>query len=80
MELVKLLHVHQYSVDNFSYSSPSGILGSDRSRIPLKPVLGGVRIVSLSFSSHEQTQYTKPDVSLNCRFSIFLQELFFQII
>ena len=26
------------------------------SRIPFKPVLGGVRIVALSISSHEQTQ------------------------
>ena len=26
------------------------------SRIPLKPLLGGVRIVALSFSSYEQTQ------------------------
>ena len=26
------------------------------SRIPLKPVLGGARIVALSISSHEQTQ------------------------
>ena len=26
------------------------------SRIPLKPILGGVRIVALSISSHEQTQ------------------------
>ena len=80
MELVKLLHVHQYSVDNFSYSSPSGILGSDGSRILLKPVLGGVRIVSLSFSSHEQTQYTKSASFLHCRFSLFMQDLFFQII
>ena len=30
VELVKLLPVHQYSVDIFSYSGPSGILGSDR--------------------------------------------------
>ena len=29
VELVKLLPVHQYSVDIFSYSGPSGILGSD---------------------------------------------------
>ena len=29
MELVKLLPVHQYSVVIFSYSGPSGILGSD---------------------------------------------------
>ena len=26
------------------------------SRIPVKPVLGGVKIVALSISSHEQTQ------------------------
>ena len=29
MDLVKLLPVHQYSVDIFSYTGPSGILGSD---------------------------------------------------
>ena len=29
MEFVKLLPVHLYSVDIFSYSGPSGILGSD---------------------------------------------------
>ena len=29
------------------------------SRIPLKPVLGGVGIVALSISSHEQTQYNR---------------------
>ena len=41
MELVKFLPLHQYSVDIFSYSGPSGILGSDaESRIPLKLVLG----------------------------------------
>ena len=45
-----------YSVDSFSYSGPSGILSSDGSRIPLKPELGGVRIVALSISSYEQTQ------------------------
>ena len=28
VELVKLLPVYQYSVDIFSYSGPSGILGS----------------------------------------------------
>ena len=56
MELVKLLPVHQYSVEIFSYSGPSGILGSDESRIQLKPVLGGVKIVALSICSHEQTQ------------------------
>ena len=29
MDLVILLPVHRYSVDFFSYSGPSGILGSD---------------------------------------------------
>ena len=56
VELVKFLPVHRYSVDIFSYFGPSGILDSDESRIPLKPVLGGVRIVAFSISSHEQTQ------------------------
>ena len=56
MELVKLLPIHRYSVDIYSYSGPSGILGSDRSRILLKPLLGGVRIVAFSINSHEQTQ------------------------
>ena len=30
VELVKLILMHRYSVDIFSYSVPSGILGSDR--------------------------------------------------
>ena len=49
-----------YNIDIFSYSGPSGTLGSCRylaeSRTPLKQVLGGVRIVALSISSHEQSQ------------------------
>ena len=45
--------MHRYSVDMFSYSGPLGILGSDRYRIPLKPVLGGVKIVALFISSHK---------------------------
>ena len=56
VELVKLLPVHQYSVVFFSYSGPSGILGSVRSRLLLKPVLGGTRIAALSISSREQIQ------------------------
>ena len=47
--------VHRYSVDIFSNSGPLGILCSDESRIPLKLVLGGVRIVALSINSLEQT-------------------------
>ena len=57
MELVKLLPVHRYSVDIFSYSGLSGLfMVLTESRIPLKPVLGGVRINAFSINSHEQTQ------------------------
>ena len=60
MELEKLLPVHRYrsrsSVDIFSYSGPSGILGPDGNRMQLKLMLGGVRSVALTISSHEQTK------------------------
>ena len=36
----------------FSYSGPSGILVLTESRIPLKPVLGGLRIVAFSINTH----------------------------
>ena len=52
-ELVKPLPVHRNSVAILSCSGPSAILGADRKQ---KPVLGGVRIVALSISCHEQTQ------------------------
>ena len=59
MELVKRLPVHRYtgSVDIFTYSGPSGILGSNgKQNATLKPLPEGVKIVALSISSHEQTQ------------------------
>ena len=40
----------------FSYPGPSGILVLIESGIPLKSVLGCMRIVALSISSHEQSQ------------------------
>ena len=40
----------------FSYSGPSGILGSDRKQNTAYAGARGVRIVALSISSHEQTQ------------------------
>ena len=58
MESVILLPVHRYSVDIFSYSGPSGILGSEGKQNTPKTSARGVRIVALSNSSHEQTQYT----------------------
>ena len=56
MELVKLLPVHRYSFDIFSYSGPTGILGSDGKQNTATVGARGVRIVALSSSSHEQTQ------------------------
>ena len=49
--------MHRYSFDIFSYSvhiQEYWVL--TEIRILLKPVLGDVRIVALSISSHEQTQ------------------------
>ena len=40
--MVKVLAMHQYSVDMFSYSGLSGILSLTESRIPLKMVLGSM--------------------------------------
>ena len=57
VELVKLLPVHRYIVLIFFHIlvlQEYWVL--TESRILLKPVLGGVRIVALSISSHEQTQ------------------------
>ena len=48
--------MHRYSVDIFSYSGPSGIMSLRESRIPLNMVLGGMSIVALPISSHEQTK------------------------
>ena len=56
VELVKLLPVHRYSVDVFHILVLKEYWVLTESRIPLKPVLGDVRIVALSISSHEQTQ------------------------
>ena len=41
------------------------------SGIPLKPVLGGVKIDALSICSHEQTKKPEFAVFLTCRFSIY---------
>ena len=56
VELVKLLPVHRYSVDIFSYSGPSRILGSNEKQNIAYAGARGVRIVALSISSAEQTQ------------------------
>ena len=55
-----------------SYSGPTGILGSDGKQNSLQPGLGGVRIVSNSISSHEQTQLNRV-----CCFSYIIGSLCF---
>ena len=56
MELVKLLPVHRYKVDIFHILVLWEYWALTESRILLKPVLGGMIIVALCISSHEQTQ------------------------
>ena len=56
VELVKLLIVHRYSVDIFHILVLNEYLVPTESRILLKPVLGGMRIIALSISSHDQIQ------------------------
>ena len=56
VKLVKLLPVHRYSVDIFHILVLQEYWALSKREIPLKRVLGGVRIVVLSISSHEQTQ------------------------
>ena len=49
-------------------------------RIPLKPVLGGVRIVHFPLVLVNRLNETESAVFSYCRFSLFLKEPFFQII
>ena len=53
---------HHYSVDIFHILALQEYWGLAESRIPLKPVLVGVRIIALSISSHEQTLAIKPSL------------------
>ena len=51
------------------------------SRIPLKPVLGDMRIVAPNpLVLMNRLNKTESDVFLYCRFSLFLKDPFFQII
>ena len=71
MELVKHLPVHRYSVDIFfSYSGPSGILGSDAKQ---NTTYAGVRGRENGF-----TLTIKPTLlfSYYWRFSLFLKDPF----
>ena len=50
------------------------------SRIPLKPVLGGVIIVALPLVHMNRLNKTESDVSLYCKFFLLLKDPFFHII
>ena len=56
--LSKLCHLNLQSIVLifFHILVPQEYWVQTKSRIPLKPVLGGVRIVALCISTHEQTQ------------------------
>ena len=55
-EVDKILRMHRYSVDIFHILVLGEYWVLKESRMPLKRVLRGVRIVAFSISSHEQTQ------------------------
>ena len=81
MELVKLLHIHRYSVEFFfqiKVLQEYWVLAE--SRIPLKPVLVGVRIVALSIVSHEETQLNQVSCFLILEVLSILKDLFFKFI
>ena len=77
VDMVKLLHVHRYSVDIFHILVLQEYWVLTESRVPLKPVLGDVRIVALSIRSQNRLNKTKSAVFLYCRFSLFLKDPFF---
>ena len=60
---------------NVTITQPITLYHLEQYRIPLKPLLGGVRIVALTIISDEQTESA---VFLHFRFSIFLRDPFFQ--
>ena len=58
VEVGKLLPVHRNSVDNFFILLWEYWVLTEN-KIPLKPVLGGTRIVALSICFHEQNQLSR---------------------
>ena len=77
LELAKLLPVHRYSVDIFfQVLVLSDFWVLTESRILLKLVLKGVRIVKLSFTSHYRLNQTESAFFLYFRFCLFLNDPF----
>ena len=72
MELVELLLAHQYSVGIFSYSGPSGILGSEGKQNTVFAGARGMKIITVSISSNEKAQLNQI-----CCFSIIEGSLYF---
>ena len=80
VELVKLLPVHRYSVYIFLTLVLRAYWVETESRITLKLVLGSVKIVELSISSHEQTQLNRVCYFLKVLVLSFSEGSIFQII
>ena len=64
-----------YIVLIFLYAGPSGILDSDGRRIPL--YLGASELLHFPLVLMNRLKKAESVVFLNCRFSLFLKDLFF---
>ena len=77
MDLVKLLPVHRYSIDIFSYSGPSGILGSD-GRLNAAWCWWAWEFMHFVLVLMNRLNKIECGVILYCRFTVFLNDPFFQ--
>ena len=78
VEMVKFLPKYRYSVDILSYSGPSEYSALPESSITLILVMGCENSL-FSIIYHEQTQLNSICCFLCCTFSLFLKDLFFDI-
>ena len=75
MEMVKLLPVYRYSADIFSYSGPSGILGSDGKQ-NTSWCLGTYELLHFPLVLMIRLDKTVSDVFNYCRFDLLLKTRF----
>ena len=75
-KIIKVCLTFFDSVDIFHILVLQEYLVLTESRMLLKPVLGGVKMVALSVSSHEQNRYNRVCCFIKLRFSLFCRFLF----
>ena len=81
MKLEKFLPVHRYSVGKFSYSClPRVYWFLTISIKPLKPVLGAWKLLHFLLVLMNRLSKTESAVFVYCRFSLFLEDPYRQII